>query len=422
MKEKELKKERVLFIITKSNFGGAQRYVYELATSLNKQGFETAVALGGNGALKTKLEEAGITVFSVSDAQRDINIFKEFKVLWHIFTIMHEYKPHIVHLNSPKIGGLGALAARKASLFNRFVGPKEITNETGVKEKGRYPIKKIIYTNHGWPFKEPRPEWQLILIRTLSWLTVFLNQITIVLSQTEKDDVRNWPFINKKLVIIPNGLKPFPLKEKTEALITLVGKETAELWLRENWTIIGTISELHKNKGLPFAIEGVESYITHSNTEGDTPEIIEQRKKTAFVIIGEGEERKNIEALIAQKSLKNKVILAGTVDDARGCLSAFDLFLLSSVKEGLPFAILEAGFAGIPVISTSVGAIPEVIKNLETGLLIHPARPQQIKNALIYIEEHPEIKNIISTALKSHVAEKFNFEYIIEKVKELYTK
>ena len=78
MKEKTSPRSaKILFIITKSNFGGAQRYVFELATRLKKDGYNVAVALGGNGALKTKLEDDGIEVFSIAGAQRDISITKE---------------------------------------------------------------------------------------------------------------------------------------------------------------------------------------------------------------------------------------------------------------------------------------------------------------------------------------------------------
>lgn len=420
MKEKtaELpaRKKKVLFVITKSNFGGAQRYVYELASRLKDENFETAVALGGSGILKTKLEEAGVPVFPISSAQRDISITKEIRVLWRLFRIMRKYKPDIVHLNSPKIGGLGAVAARTASILNRFFSRKG----------QRHPISKIIYTNHGWPFKEPRPEWQLVLIRIFSWLTVFLGGTTIVLSQTEKDDVRNWPLIGDRLAIIPNGLKHFTLQSREDSLKRLVGNERAEEWLRDKWTVIGTISELHKNKGLTFAIDGIDKYIQHEGenlgTESARATALanDRRARTAYIIVSDGEERKNIENLIKEKDLEDKVVLTGDVDEARQYLKAFDIFLMSSVKEGLPFAILEAGYAGVPVISTSVGAIPEVIKNLETGLLIHPARPQQIKNALIYLEDNPEIKKDMTVALKKKVEETFNFDTVTEKIKALY--
>lgn len=386
-------KEKILFVITKSNFGGAQRYVFELATRLSKEGNNVAVALGGDGVLKTKLETEGITVFPISNAQRDISLTKEIKVLWRLYSIIRTYKPTIVHLNSPKIGGLGAVAARVAYFINRAKAGK------------------IIYTNHGWPFNEPRPEWQQITIRIFSLLTVFLGGTTIVLSKTEREDVRRWPFVQNKFRVIPNGVGNFNLIEKKEALTKLIGLERAEKWLAEGRVVIGTISELHKNKGLTFALEGLNSYIEQY------PE-----RKIAYIIIGEGELRSEIETTISKlSSLKPEhVVLAGHVDEAREHLKAFDLFLLSSVKEGLPFAILEAGYAGVPVISTSVGGIPEVIQNLENGILIAPRRPQEIKNALAYLDEHPEVKDQMIQKFKEKIAQKYNFEMILSEIKKLY--
>ena len=373
--------QKILFIITKSVFGGAGRYVYELATRLSGEGHQVAVALGGEGILKTKLLDAGIEIFPISSAQRDMNITKEIKTLWRIYSILRTYKPTVVHLNSPKIGGLGAVAARLAF------------------------VPKIIYTNHGWPFKESRPEWQLLLIKISSWFTVFLGQTTIILSQTELDFVKAWPFVQKKFVIIPNGVAAFTPKDKDRALSELIGEERAREWEAEGRTIIGTISELHKNKGLTYAIEGIQSYI---NQYPD--------KKVGFIVIGEGELRADLTAQIKDKN----IVLAGHVNEAREYISAFDIFLLSSIKEGLPFAILEAGYVGVPVISTSVGGIPEVIQNLEQGMLIPPKRSQEIKNALVYLDEHPEAKEKMVKALKERIDAKYNFEKIIVQIKKLY--
>lgn len=402
------RKDKILLAITKSNFGGASRYVFELASRLKEEGYEVAVAPGGKGVLQTMLEEKGIPVFPISAAQRDISITKEFKVLWNLYKIVRTYKPTIVHLNSPKIGGLGAVAARLASVVNSTVGGKD-------KESGEhYFVKKIIYTNHGWPFNERRPEWQQFLIRVFSWLTVFLGGTTIVLSKTERNDALKWPLVQHKFVTIGNGVVPFVAKEKREALMRLVGSEKADQWIAEGRTVIGTISELHRNKGLTYALEGLNMYTDQY------PD-----KKIAYVVIGEGEMRTEIENLIEKNtkkstSLRGNIILAGHVNEAREYLRAFDIFLLSSVKEGLPFAILEAGYVGVPVISTCVGGIPEVIQNLENGMLIPPGRPQEIKNALIYLDEHPEVEPRMITSFKEKIATQYNFDVIFKAIKDLY--
>lgn len=378
----ETGQKRILYIITKSNFGGAQRYVFELAKRSKQEGFETAVALGGNGILKNKLEDEGIQVFSLDSAQRDISIKKEFKLLFRLLRIVRDYKPTVLHLNSPKIGGLGAVVGRLCKVQN------------------------IIYTNHGWAFKEDRTAWQLGLIRFFSWLTIFFNKKVIVLSETEKSFVSSWPFAKNKLAVIPNGLSKFELKTKEESLKELLGTRYP---VADNTLILGTISELHKNKGLSYAIEGIRMFCDHF------PE-----QKVIFIVIGEGERRKELEALVAAKKLSGKVFLVGQVEDARSYLKAFDVFILSSVKEGLPYAILEAGVSGVPVISTSVGAIPEIIRNFETGLLIPPRRPQEIKNALIYHMEHSSVIKSCKENLKKEISDRFDFDKIYKQLLKMY--
>lgn len=373
---------KILYVITKSNFGGAQRYVYELATKLPKDRFTAEVALGGEGALKTKLIEAGIPVHSISGAARDIDLFKEVKVLYNLYKIFKKVNPDVVHLNSSKIGGLGAVAARLAG------------------------VKKIIFTNHGWAFKEQRPAWQTVIIKLFTWLTVFFNQITIVLSNREKELAENWPIVGKKLKIIPNGLVPFDLLPKEEALIRLVGEDVASQIKEKNVRVVGTIAELTNNKGLKYAIDGMK---------------LLDDENTMFIIIGEGEERERLEKMIQENNLGDRVFLAGSIDNARAYLKAFEFFILPSVKEGLPYAILEAGFAELPVIATNVGGIPEMITNLEDGLLITPQRPQEIKHALIYVENHADDVKKFSTNLRKKIDTVYSFEKMLKSTEELYS-
>ncbi len=404
MKEKTTEQERpslpkkILYIITKSNFGGAQRYVFELAKRSKQEGYETAVALGGNGVLIEKLQAEGITVFHLDSAQRDISLLKEFKLLWRLLQVVRAFRPTALHLNSPKIGGLGAVAGR---IFR---------------------VPQIVYTNHGWPFKEDRPEWQLMLIRFFSWLTIFFNKKIIVLSETEKEYVVTWPTARKKIEVLPNGISQFLVKNKEEARALLLEKarhtthashidSIQPVQITQKTFVIGTISELHKNKGLSYALSGIKQFIEHM------PE-----KEILFFIIGEGEKRPELESQIKELGLEKNVVLCGHVDDARTYLKAFDVFLLSSIKEGLPYVILEAGISKIPVISTSVGGIPEVIKNFETGLLIPPKRETEIKNALIYFVEHPDMVSHMQDTLYHTIIKKYNFDAIFKKTAELYFK
>ncbi len=404
---------RILYSITKSNFGGAQRYVYDLATTLNGTSLgetdqtipttekcECVVALGGQGALLDRLEASGIPVFSISNAERDISIFKDISVFFNLISIIRKQRPDVLHINSSKIGGIGAVAGRLCG------------------------VPHIIFTAHGWAFKEPRNEIITLIIKILSWLTIIFSHTTIVLSEKEKNMVSPWPFVKNKLKVIPLGIKIDASSTydknsltKEEALIEILGDkidlenfcdtpanvntdtlQDADTNTHSKTKVIGTIAELHDNKGLKYAIEGIAEY---------------DRGDMKYVIIGEGERRGELEKQIKDLGLSNRVILAGYKKDAARLLPAFDIFLLPSVKEGLPYVILEAGAASLPVVATKVGGIPELIENLESGLLIAPNRPNEIRNALLYLNDHPEMIETLGQNLHEKVLKSFNLETMV---------
>jgi glycosyltransferase involved in cell wall biosynthesis len=389
--------KKILYAITKSNFGGAQRYVYELALEAKEAGFDVEVACGGTGSLIAKLNVADIPVHSMNSAQRDIHVFKEFATLLALYGIIRKVRPDIIHLNSPKLGGLGSVVAR-------FAG-----------------VKNIIYTNHGWPFMESRPIWQKVLIKFFSWLTILFNRTVIVLSKKEFEMVRRWPgalakhrlqngTVVQKLMIIPIGVKPFYTYPKEESLARLLGEEKSLELIKRDARILGNISELTKNKGYQFALEGLKQY-----KEGVGPAF-----NSHFIMVSDGEESERLRALVKELGLEDDVTMTGYVLEAREFVKAFDLFLLSSVKEGLPYCILEAGFAEVPVISTDVGGISEVIENLQTGFLIQPGRSIEIKNILTYIDDHSGEERRCCVNLKAKIDAEFSFEEMVGRTLNLY--
>ena len=136
-------RKKVLFLITKSNFGGAQRYVYDLATTLDAEKFEVVVALGGKGPLASLLEHAGIRTITIESLTRDISIKNELRFTFELWKIIHTERPHILHVNSSKAGAVGTLLGRVAF------------------------VPRVLFTAHGWAFNEDRPWWQKIIIKII---------------------------------------------------------------------------------------------------------------------------------------------------------------------------------------------------------------------------------------------------------------
>lgn len=356
---------KILYAITKSNFGGAGRYVLELASTAKRQSYDVAVMCGGKGLLVQEFANANIKVISIPQMKRNISMMEELYSLYFIFRTLKSEKPDIFHTNSSKMGGLGAVAAR-------FAG-----------------INKIIFTSHGWAFNELRPGWQKMLIKFFAWLTILISHKTICVSEKTRKDISNWPFIKGKLLVIYNGISGFDLAQRQSDLF-----------------VVGAVSELHRIKGLDILLKAWSRFAP--------------KHPARLILIGEGEERENLENLTTQLDIADSVKFMGFVDNARSRLSLFDVFIMPSRSEALPYALLEAGFASLPSIASRVGGIPEIIKSGDNGILIPSEDPETLLSSLILLYENPDLRKRLGENLKLTIQTKFSFDKMIEKTFALY--
>jgi len=375
-------KKRILYVITKSNFGGAQRYVFELATAMKSEGCEIAVACGGNGLLIDKLKEADISVYTIKNFQRNISFKKEILSIFELAKIIRNFNPDIVHLNSSKAGGTGAF-------ISRLLG-----------------VPLVIFTVHGWPYLEPRN----FIWKRMAWLgslmTSLLSHIVIVVSENDKRCIPT-SFINTKVRMINTAVPNIDFLDRDAARTFLFKKEKSGLHQNDTWLI--TNAELNHNKNLLVAIDAISEYNeTHQN-------------KIFYSIMGEGELHKKITQYIKRKNMSKYVTLLGYINDGRKYLKAFDIFLLPSKKEGLPYSILEAGAAGLPTIASNVGGIPEIIIDNTTGKLIDPNSYTSILIALEDYIKNPSDSLNEANSLQQKVQSAYALEQMIFDTNEIYT-
>ena len=362
-------------------WGGAQRYVFDLATHLPKEQFAVAVACGGNGLLAQKLNEKGIRVIPIPHLERDLNIGKELFSLFSLLRIFIQERPDVVHLNSSKVGGLGAIAAFTYKFLTFNFQP--IT----------------IFTAHGWVFNEDRPQWQKMLIIFLSWFGAFFQNKIICVSQYDYEVALQYHIASKrKLTMIRNGIAV------EEQYLLSRNEARKKLNIPENIFVVGSIAELTNNKGLVYLLEAAAK----------------TQEPILFYLIGEGEKYKQFEEYIKNYNLTHKVILAGFILDAIQYLKAFDIFVLPSLKEGLPYTLLEAASAGLPLISTRVGGIPEIIEDGKNGLLVSPKNPDALAEAIKRLVASPELRMHFAEINLQLVKNKFSLETMLQKTKSTY--
>jgi len=304
--------KKVLLVITKANWGGAQRYVFDLATSLPKAEFDVSVAFGQPGRLAKELEKAGVPTRPIRTLQRDVSFSADIKSFFELRRLFKKERPDIVHLNSSKAGGVGALAARMAG------------------------VPKIIFTSHGWPFWENRNVIARGAIWLLSWLTALLSHQVVVVSDYDFRVARKMPFVSHKVTRIYNGINPH---------LSFGSGDRIRNAFPPNVRITGTVGELTRNKNQQALIE------------------LACNNPTLYVaIVGEGEERVALEALIKKYNLSERVKLFGFLP-ASEVMRGFDRFALPSLKEGLPYVLLEAKLAGLPIEANRVGGVGEILDN-----------------------------------------------------------
>ncbi len=378
--------KKILFLITKGNWGGAQRYVFDLAVSLKSKGYDVTVGHGVGNALPKKLNDLNIKSFAFKNLGRDINFLSDIKVFFEILKILKRERPNVLHINSPKIGGLGALAGRLAG------------------------IKKIVYTAHGWYFNEDRSWLAKIVTKKLSWLTIIFSHQTIVIGEKEKQDVINWPFVKNKISLVHNGIGNIAFTARDEARQILA--QTCNLPVKLHSAFwLGTIGELHKNKGHQFAIRAITEL---KKRVPNLPFIL--------IIIGSGEEHEKLLEKIREENLSQTVFLAGFVPDASKLLLAFDAFILPSVKEGLPYVLMESGQASLPVVASRVGAISDIIEDEKTGLLVEPKNPNDLGQKISRLIANTEINKMLAQNLKKKIFQEFNLEQMVKETEKIYLK
>ncbi|MFA6078085.1 MAG: glycosyltransferase [Candidatus Paceibacterota bacterium] len=372
---------KICYLVTLGTWGGAQRYVYDLGLYFSREKFTISLITGTPGLLVEKFKSENIETSVITELGRNIKPLSDLIAFFRIITLLKKERPEILHVNSSKGGGIGALAGR-------IVG-----------------TKNIVFTAHGWAFNEDRPIIEKAVITFLHWLTVILSHKTIAVSEAVATRIKNLPFAKNKIVVIKNSVSQMSITERSESR-SFIEKYTGKS-LGKNTIVVGTISELNKNKDIFSSIEAI------SLLKKEGLDVI-------FVVFGEGSERASLEKLIAELSLKDAVFLLGFNERASSLISGFDIFTLTSITESLGYVLLEAGLAKVPVVATAVGGIPEVIENNVTGLLVKPRSPSEISHAIKTLLENKELAEKLASRLHEKVLVEFSPQRMLRETKKVY--
>lgn len=323
----------ILYIITQASWGGAQRHVAALAAHCAKKN-NVSVWHGSDtdadGIFRAALQRAGVPSYEIPCLKRAISPFADICALFALARLYRRERPDIVHLHSSKAGVLGSLAC---ALLPRRLRPV------------------IIYTVHGWVFQESRiPLLRTAFVIIEKMANRYRDKI-IVLGTHDKETGRSLGLPESKMTVIPNGIDLHaPILSTDEARAALIdalpvtARPHATIHMRVPW--IGAIGTFNKNKNMELLVAACA---------------ILQKQKTPFhaFIIGGGPHAASLRGLCTRLGLDSSITLSSFLPHAEQFVPAFDMLAITSRKEGLPYILLEAMRAHVPVVATDTGAIRE---------------------------------------------------------------
>ena len=385
-------KKKILRIINRFNLGGPT-YNAGLLTKYLSDEYET-ILVGGNheeseGSSMHIIEHLGLEPVIIPEMQRSISP-KNDRIAYHkIQKIIQDFKPDIVHTHASKAGALGRKAAFNAK------------------------IPQIYHTFHGHVFHSYFGSLKTNLYKNIERRLAKKSTNIIAISELQKKELSEIHRIcpAEKIKVIPLGFDLTSFYTNTEAK----RKEFRSKWnIKENEVAIGIVGRIVPIKDHVFFIHVIERVLKKTS------------KKIRVFIVGDGEERINIQALISKKKLSYSsdstpalfqfTSWMKSVDEVN---AGMDIICLTSKNEGTPVSLIEAQASGNPVVSTNVGGIENVISVDETGYLSEVGDLEQFTINLLKLIENEGIRNKMSNKGRKR-SSLYSFENLISNTKSLY--
>lgn len=350
-------------VITKADIGGAQVHVRQILAGLGAR-YDFILVTGSDDYLAREAERLGIEVVMLDDLVRPIRPGRDLKALVALYRLIRRRRPDLVHAHSFKAGMLARLAARLART-------------------------RAVFTAHGWAFTPGAPLGQRVIGLAIEFVLCRLCAGVITVSRHDRDLAARWHVgAAARRHLVANAADPVapghPADRQAERLMT-----------------VGRLTPVKNQAMLLRVLRRLPDTVT-------------------LFVVGEGVERSALESLARELDIEHRLVLAGEVTAIRASLTTSAIFLLSSHYEGLPVSILEAMSAGLPVVATAVGGVPEAVLDGETGFVTPRGDETAFADRIRRLLEDPEMAQRMGQAGRRHYLAHYTPERFHREVAAVY--
>jgi glycosyltransferase involved in cell wall biosynthesis len=360
----------IFFLISSEGYYGVENMLVALALKLSQKGCRCVVGVFGNSRVPhtevaEQAERQGLAVEIIACNGR-----WDWSAVAQIRRLLAKHDVDVLHPHGYKADLYALAAARR--------------NRVG-----------LLATSHNWPSKLLSMRVYAVLDR----LALRTFDKVIVVSDVVADILRRSGVAAEKVALIPNGVD-------LERFQSAGPKLRTENGFGDN-PVVGFVGRLVPDKGGALLVRAAQ-------------QVLAMRPNATFVLVGEGPAHEEWKALAGELGINDQVIFAGVRDDMPEVYASFDMVVLPSLIEALPMCLLEAMAAGRPVIATRVGAVPRLVVDGQTGLLLEPGDVSSLAQAVLRLLENPDMACQLGENGRAHVAQHFSAEVMAKSYIGMY--
>lgn len=382
-----MKNKVAVLHILEATVGGTRKHLVSLVDGLDKTKFAVEVAATplrqgtvDDTRFLSELSATGVPFHPLAMA-RSIAPFTDAKALWQLHHLLRQKQYDVIHTHSSKAGFLGRLAARIHGI-------------------------PVVYTPNGYYFldandgKQLKKRFFLELERAAGRWTDYL----IAVSESERQITLAHNLVPPQRVgMIPNGIDVTAVTPDPFARVSV----RQELGIGMDTAVIGTVARFIPQKD-PF------TFIRAAQL------ILEQNPHVCFIWCGEGDMRTATEQMATAAGIHHAFHFLGFRSDITRLMNAFDIFMLTSIFEGLPYTLLEAMALALPLVATQVVGSQDVVVHSQTGYLTPPGNAPELAQAALSLLAEPEKRQIMGQHGRERVVQHFDVRHMIAAVEKVY--
>lgn len=378
------RKIKVLHPITRLIVGGAQENTIYTCELLNSKIFSPIIICGSQtgpeGELITKTRAKSVELLVIPELVRELHPIKDLIALLKLVNQIKKAKALIVHTHCSKAGILGRIAARMAGV----------------------PI--IVHTIHAWGFHDHMSSVERFLYITIERIVEKITDRLIAVSTLNiETGIDAGISTREKYTVIHSGID-IDLYRNVSIDVT---KKKEELGIDSKALVIGTVGRLSPQKAPQDFVKAAAV-------------VLREIPNAVFLYVGDGPLRNEVEELIHELGISENIILAGLRTDVPELLAVMEIFVLSSLWEGLPRVFLEAMSAGLPIVATNVDGASQAIKDGQNGFLIPPGDYIALARKILKLAGDPQLIEEMGKTSQQLMHSNFSVYTMVDQIQNLY--